>query len=102
MTKVRTQIKDIYGDGANGGDGAPKESSPILCPNCNAPAVKPSTVLYGNSINENFAVHKGRDLASADLVVIAGENTPVRSNVFIAKFCIVLSRLTCGKRLASE
>ena len=43
---VRSQIKDIYGSDSD----APSESTPILCPVCKKSALKPSTVLYGNSV----------------------------------------------------
>ena len=46
--QVRSNIKDIY----NIDPTAPKESTPISCPKCSKPLVKPSTVLFGSSLPE--------------------------------------------------
>ena len=44
--QVRTNVKDIYRTDPT----APAESSNINCPRCNAPLVKPNTVLFGGSL----------------------------------------------------
>ena len=44
--QVRTNVKDIYRTDPT----APAESSNINCPRCNAPLVKPNTVLFGSSL----------------------------------------------------
>ena len=56
--KVRTHIKDIYGQDP----AAPAESSPIVCGACGKPAVKPTTVLFGASLPEEFFSRVAEDL----------------------------------------
>ena len=47
---MRTNIKDIYGKDP----AAPAESSPIVCGACGKPTLKPTTVLFGASLPEEF------------------------------------------------
>ena len=72
---VKKNIKDIY---ANRGDAArERDSHPPLCSECGRPGVKPSTVLYGRPLPSAFAKNLQQDLASADLVVVAGTSCTV-------------------------
>lgn len=76
---VETNIKDIY----NSDDyHAPKESTPILCEFCDRPSVKPSTVLFGSSMPDEFFNCVEHDFNSAsgkevDLLIIAGTSLVV-------------------------
>lgn len=86
--QVQTQIKDIYkakeGDD-NDNDvaatappaAAPKESTPILCEQCRKPLVKPTTVLFGRSLPEEFFVRLEQDLPKLDLLIVAGTSLVV-------------------------
>lgn len=65
---VRANVRDIYGiDSA-----APAQSTPVPCPACGRPLVKPATVLYGRSIPSAFWEAKPRDLQGLDLLIVAG------------------------------
>ena len=70
---VQTKIKDIYKVDPK----APKESSPIFCENCGKPLVKPSTVLFGRPLPSEFFENVPGDLASLDLLIIAGTSLVV-------------------------
>ncbi|KNC83633.1 hypothetical protein SARC_04132 [Sphaeroforma arctica JP610] len=71
---TRTHIKDIYN---SGDDLAPKKSSPIPCPSCGKPYMKPDTVLYGSSLPREFFMHWELDAQSSDLLIIAGTSLTV-------------------------
>jgi NAD-dependent deacetylase sirtuin 2 len=66
--EVSKRIKDIYNVDAD----APKDSSPILCRSCQKPLVKPSTVLFGRSLPEEFWSRSEEDLPALDLLIVAG------------------------------
>jgi len=70
---VRANIKDIYGVDED----APKESSSILCKNCKRPAVKPTTVLFGSSLPDDFFEKAHMDVPQADLLIVAGTSLVV-------------------------
>jgi NAD-dependent SIR2 family protein deacetylase len=70
---VRTNIKDIYGIDPT----APKESKNILCKSCNAPTMKPTTVLFGSSLPQEFFSYKDLDMDKIDLLIIAGTSLVV-------------------------
>jgi len=72
-SQVERQIKDIY----HLDDSAPKESTPILCPNCRQPLVKPATVLFGRNLPEDFFVKSERDAGGVDLLFVAGTSLAV-------------------------
>lgn len=71
--KVRTNIKDIYGDDPS----APKTSTNIICEDCGNPTVKPTTVLFGSSLPDQFFANAQEDLPQADLVILAGTSLVV-------------------------
>lgn len=70
---VRSNIKDIYGVDS----GAPKESTPVPCPNCARNTLKPATVLFGSNLPAAFFQRKAADLGGADLVIVAGTSLVV-------------------------
>mmetsp|Transcript_23640 Transcript_23640/g.55735 ORF Transcript_23640/g.55735 Transcript_23640/m.55735 type:complete len:321 (+) Transcript_23640:60-1022(+) len=70
--QVRTNVKDIYRTDPT----APAESSNINCPRCNAPLVKPNTVLFGSSLPSEF-FEQLDDLNGADLLIVAGTSLVV-------------------------
>lgn len=77
---VETNIKDIYNP-KNG----PSESKPILCGSCNAPLVKPTTVLFGRSLPSEFFERTREDLPKMDLLIVAGTSlvvSPANSLVY--------------------
>eukprot|EP00977_Amphora_coffeiformis_P013278 scaffold3421_cov181-Amphora_coffeaeformis.AAC.18 len=79
--QVRTKIKDIYKVDTT----APTESSPILCPNCQRPLVKPTTVLFGRSLPMEFFERIEDDLPNVDLLIVAGTSlvvSPANSVVY--------------------
>lgn len=76
---VKRNIKDIY----NQDQEAPKESSPILCPTCKKPTVKPSTVLFGSSLPSRFFELSEDDTRSADLLIVAGTSLVVSPANFL-------------------
>ena len=79
--EVRARIKDLYGvDSA-----APAESTPIPCPACHRPLVKPTTVLFGSSLPAEFFERSAEDLPSVDLLLVAGTSlvvSPANSLVY--------------------
>ena len=78
--QVRTQIKDIYNpkDSDNDDDiKAPNESTPILCEQCHKPLVKPTTVLFGRSLPQEFFLQREQDLPVLDLLIVAGTSLVV-------------------------
>ena len=66
--KVRTQIKDIYGDDPS----APRCSTKIECDYCGAPAVKSDTVLFGSRLQLDVAPEQDPVLEDVDLLIVAG------------------------------
>jgi NAD-dependent SIR2 family protein deacetylase len=76
---VKRNIKDIY----NQDQEAPTESSPILCPSCKKPTVKPSTVLFGSSLPSRFFDLSEVDTRSADLLIVAGTSLVVSPANFL-------------------
>mmetsp|Transcript_5028 Transcript_5028/g.7378 ORF Transcript_5028/g.7378 Transcript_5028/m.7378 type:complete len:263 (+) Transcript_5028:2-790(+) len=79
---LKTQIKDIY----NQDPDAPRESTPIICPNCGAPQIKPTTVLFGGTMPSEFFDNVEDDCAKTDLLFIAGTSlvvAPANSLVFL-------------------
>lgn len=71
--QVQTQIKDIYQQD----DKAPSKSSPICCSNCRKPLIKPSTVLFGRQLPEEFWENSQEDLPKCDLLIVAGTSLVV-------------------------
>jgi len=70
---VRSKVKDIGGrDPA-----APAESSPIVCPACGHPHVKPSIVLFRGSMPAEFHVKTALDLPGCDLLIVMGTSLTV-------------------------
>lgn len=80
--EVSTHIKDIYSVDAD----APKDSSSILCRSCQKPLVKPSTVLFGRSLPEEFWSRSEEDLPALDLLIVAGTSLLVApANMLVYK-----------------
>lgn len=78
---LKTNIKDIYGVDPD----APAESTPIQCRNCGKALVKPTTVLIGRNLPEEFYNQTEADVPHADLLIIAGTSLamfPANSLVF--------------------
>lgn len=76
--QVETKIKDIYNPPSD-------ESKPILCKSCGMPLVKPSTVLFGRSLPQEFFERAQEDLPRVDLLLIAGTSlvvSPANSLVY--------------------
>jgi len=101
---VAKNIKDIYGIDPS----APKESSPVLCPACNNPLMKPSTVLFGRSLPDEFWSRTEQDLPHVDLLIIAGTSlviAPANSLVYtVPKTCrrVVVNLNEVGKGLGLD
>ncbi len=82
--QVRTNIKDIYvttrgvsGGGSSTDNSCNRESTPILCPHCHQPLVKPATVLFGRRLPEEFFAMAQQDLPETDLLIVAGTSLVV-------------------------
>jgi NAD-dependent SIR2 family protein deacetylase len=73
--KVQSNIKDIYTTSDD--DNGPSESTPILCPHCGQALVKPTTVLFGRSLPEEFHVKSEQDLPTLDILIVAGTSLVV-------------------------
>lgn len=79
--QVRRNIKDIYKQDAD----APSESSPIACEHCRRPLVKPTTVLFGSNLPEEFFSRSEQDMPKTDLLLVAGTSlvvSPANSLVY--------------------
>jgi len=79
---VRTHIKDIYDhpeddDNDDKNNKAPAESKPILCQQCHRPLVKPTTVLFGRNLPQEFFVRLQQDLPQLDLLLVMGTSLVV-------------------------
>ena len=70
---VRQSIKDIY----KMDDSAPAESTPIPCPSCKKPGLKPDTVLYGRHLPARFFQLRETDFPDVDLLIVAGTSLTV-------------------------
>jgi|Transcript_340 NAD-dependent SIR2 family protein deacetylase len=70
---IKTQIKDIYKTDPS----APASSTPINCPSCSKPLVKPSTVLYGRNLPAEFHENAQSDASAANLLIVAGTSLTV-------------------------
>eukprot|EP00658_Telonema_sp_P-2_P066984 TRINITY_DN55946_c0_g1_i1.p1 TRINITY_DN55946_c0_g1~~TRINITY_DN55946_c0_g1_i1.p1 ORF type:complete len:341 (+),score=67.65 TRINITY_DN55946_c0_g1_i1:159-1181(+) len=73
FAQVRSQIKDIYGLD----DEAPPESTPILCPSCAQPGIKPSTVLFGRNLPPAFFECSESDAQALDVLIVIGTSLAV-------------------------
>mmetsp|Transcript_17626 Transcript_17626/g.24291 ORF Transcript_17626/g.24291 Transcript_17626/m.24291 type:complete len:329 (-) Transcript_17626:639-1625(-) len=71
--EVRVNIKDIYKVDPE----APDESKPIRCKSCGRAAVKPTTVLFGSSLPQEFFERATEDLPSVDVLIVAGTSLMV-------------------------
>lgn len=81
--EVSKNIKDIYKVDPD----APEESTPVFCRSCQKPLVKPSTVLFGRSLPEEFWTCADQDMPSLDLLIVAGSSlvvSPANSLVYNA------------------
>jgi NAD-dependent SIR2 family protein deacetylase len=73
--KVRTQIKDLSGKDPS----APRESTPITCPHCERPAMKPNIVLFRSSLPATFFENVPQDVSDVDLLIVMGTSLRVVS-----------------------
>ncbi|KAL7581600.1 hypothetical protein ACA910_022157 [Epithemia clementina (nom. ined.)] len=102
--KVRKNIKDIYNIDAD----APKESTHILCEKCNQPTVKPTTVLFGRSLPQEFFELSEQDMPKLDLLIIAGTSlvvSPANTLVFLASkdaARVLINREPAGETLGLD
>lgn len=101
---IQTQIKDIY----NIDPEAPKESTPVCCPNCGKAVVKPKTVLFGKNLPMAFFERIEEDLPTLDMLIVAGTSlvvSPANSLVYrVPKDTIrvVVNNEPVGKELGIE
>ena len=74
--QVRANIRDITGQDSK----APSTSTPIPCPHCGKPGIKPSTVLYGRGLPAQFEKCKKSDFAAniVDLFFVMGSSLTVQ------------------------
>eukprot|EP00759_Apiculatamorpha_spiralis_P016114 PhF_6_TR22501/c0_g1_i3/m.31904 len=72
---LKTNIRDIYGVEKD----APAVSSPILCPHCSQPGLKPRTVLYGSPLPRTFfqATEADFDNNNVDCLIVMGTSLTV-------------------------
>ena len=80
---VSSNIKDLFHVDPT----APTESSPIPCAACGKPLVKPTTVLFGSNLPEDFFRHATEDMPTLDLLIVAGTSlvvSPANSLVYKA------------------
>eukprot|EP01060_Flectonema_neradi_P040928 TRINITY_DN9500_c0_g2_i1.p1 TRINITY_DN9500_c0_g2~~TRINITY_DN9500_c0_g2_i1.p1 ORF type:complete len:324 (+),score=52.90 TRINITY_DN9500_c0_g2_i1:934-1905(+) len=74
LQQLKTCTKDIYGIDST----APKESSPIKCPECGEWGIKPSTVLYGRHLPGDFFAAMELDLPhKVDMLFVVGTSLTV-------------------------
>ena len=71
--QVRNNIKDIYGVDSD----APATSTPIVCKSCGRATVKPSTVLFGAGLPDEFFTKSELDMPSCDMLIVAGTSLVV-------------------------
>ena len=71
--QVERQIKDISGEDPN----APETSTPIECPSCAYPTMKPAIVLFKSSLPKQFFELMPRDVTDADLLIVIGTSLAV-------------------------
>lgn len=96
--KLRCQIKDIYHTDAT----APQKSMAILCPSCNRPLVKPSTILFGSSLPDEF-FDRIPSLKTADLLIVAGTSLQVSpANSVVQEVQETCPRLIVNKERVGE
>ena len=99
--RVRVQIKDITGKDPV----SPQRSTPIICPTCNAPAVKPNIVLFRSSLPQEFFQNVTEDVKNVDLLIIIGTSlhvAPANSIVWrVPKTCmrVLINREAVGWHL---
>lgn len=102
--EVQTKTKDIY----NVDPTAPAESSRIACPACGAPKVKPTTVLFGRALPDEFFERTGEDMPGVDLLLVAGTSlvvSPANSLVYrVQKDAqrVIVNKETVGEDLGIE
>lgn len=100
LTKLKENIKDIYGIDAN----APKESTNIACLACAGNGVKPATVLYGSSLPEQFFTGMEEDFPdNVDLLIVIGTSLTVfPANSLVGKVSPECKRLIINREPVGE
>jgi NAD+-dependent protein deacetylase sirtuin 2 len=88
--EVSRNIKDIYKVDPD----APETSTPVLCRTCEKPLVKPSTVLFGRNLPDEFWNCARKDMPSLDLLLVAGT-----SLVVAPANCLVYNSAENAKRV---
>lgn len=102
--QLESNVKDIYSQG-DANPKAPKESTNIPCLKCKRPLVKPTTVLFGRSLPEQFFQCTQSDLPSCDLLIVAGTSlvvSPANSLVYAVPettIRVVVNRDPVGQEL---
>ena len=101
---LKANIRDIYGIDNE----PPTVSRPILCPACQRPLLKPTTVLFGRSLPEEFFAKSAQDVSEADLLIIAGTSlvvSPANSLVYKvpdSTVRVVINREPVGEELGID
>lgn len=77
--ELKDKVRDIYSSDAEEGI---RQSENILCPQCQQPGVKPTTVLYGSSLPPEFFTAMKADSSSSpgplvDLILTIGTSLEV-------------------------
>lgn len=108
---VQSNIKDIFGNDHNASSSsssvaaAPLESSPIICPTCGYPTVKPAIVLFRSRLPTEFFEKVPQDIAQVDLLLIIGTSltvSPANSLVFrvpSTTLRVVINQHRVGRKL---
>jgi hypothetical protein len=83
--------------------------TPILCPQCGQALVKPTTVLFGRSLPEEFYVKSKDDLPTLDVLIVAGTSlvvAPTNSLVYRvpeeSTMRVVVNTKAVGQELGSD
>lgn len=99
--EVRKKIKNIYDP--NDAE-APKESSNILCKQCEKPGVKPNTVMYGRSLPGVVWKKASIDFPNeVDLLLVVGTSLTVSpANMFVMKVKPSVPRILLNRDVVGE
>jgi len=88
--QVKLKIKDIYEIDQD----APKESTPIPCPDCGKNGLKPATVLYGSSLPSRYFESVEQDFPDdVDMIIVSGTSFTVSP----ANFLVTRVEPTCPR-----
>jgi len=98
---VQASIRNIY-DPSD--PHSPQTSSPIMCPCCSKPGLKPSTVMYGRDLPKDYFAAVGKDFPEEiDLLVIIGTSLTVfPACELITQVSESTPRVLCNRDLVGE